>query len=114
MATPPDAAHADRNKSVPEILTELWELSREYAKQETIDPLRNVGRFLAVGIPGALCFGLAGILGLLGLLRFLQTETSTALSGNWSWVPYLIVVAVGAAIIALSLLRITKRKGPGA
>lgn len=114
MATRPDAARADGSKSVPEILTELWELSREYAKQETIDPLRNVGRFLGFGVPGAICLGLAGILGLLGLLRFLQTETGTVLTGNWSWVPYLVVAAVGAVLIVLSLLRITKRKGPGA
>ena len=31
-------------KSIPEVVNELWVLTREYAKQETIEPLKGVGR----------------------------------------------------------------------
>jgi hypothetical protein len=97
-----------------EIGTELWELARDYAKQETIDPLRGLGRFLGYGVMGAVMLGIGCMLLLLAGLRALQTETSTTFSGNWSWSPYLMVVVGGLALIGLALLRITRRKGPGA
>ena len=101
-------------KSIPEVVGELWELTRDYAKQETIDPLKGLGRFLGYGIPGALLLGGGCVLLLLSALRALQTETGTRFTGNWSWAPYLIVMFGGVLLIGLALLRITKRKGPGA
>lgn len=101
-------------KSIPEVVTELWELTREYAKQETIDPIKGLGRFLGYGLGGALMLGTGVVLLLLSALRALQTETDTTFTGNLSWLPYLIVVVVGSILILLALLRITKRKGPGA
>jgi hypothetical protein len=101
-------------KSIPQVATELWELATSYAKQETIDPLKGLGRFLGYGIGGAIALGIGVLLLLLSGLRALQTETSTTFTGNLSWAPYLIAVAVGLVLIALALLRISKRKGPGA
>jgi hypothetical protein len=46
----------------------------------------------------------------LGGLRVLQEETGTTFQGNWSWAPYLIVVAVAALIIGLLVSRMGKRK----
>ena len=111
-ARPADAQRSD--PTIPEIATELWELGVAYAKQETIDPLKSVGRFLGYGVMGAVLLGFGVCLLLLSGLRALQTETSTTFTGNLSWIPYLIVVAVGLALIGLALLRITRRKGPGA
>jgi cytochrome c biogenesis protein CcdA len=99
---------------VTEVATELWELSLAYAKQETIDPLKGLGRFLGFGVMGAFLLGIGTSLLLLGGLRALQTETGSTFTGNWSWAPYLIVVAGGLALIGLALLRINRRKGPGA
>ena len=64
-----------------------------------------------LGIAGSffLAFGL--LLILLGVLRLLQTETGTALDGDWSWVPYAVVVVLGIAVIAVAGLRI--QAGPG-
>jgi hypothetical protein len=101
-------------KPVPEVLTELWELTVAYGKQETIEPLKGLGRFLGYGVLGAVMLGIGCMLLLLGGLRALQTQTDTTFTGNWSWAPYLIAVAAGAVLIGLALLRITRRKGPGA
>jgi hypothetical protein len=101
-------------KPVPEVLTELWELTVDYAKQETIEPLKGLGRFLGYGVMGAVMLGIGCMLLLLGGLRALQTQTDTTFTGNWSWAPYLIAVAAGLVLIGLALLRITRRKGPGA
>jgi hypothetical protein len=111
----PAAPPADRDdRSIPQVATELWELATEYAKQETIEPLKGLGRFIAFGVAGSLALGVGVILLLLGGLRALQTETSTTFTGSWSWAPYLIAVAAGLVLVALALWRITKRKGPGA
>jgi hypothetical protein len=107
------ATRDDDSASIPQVASELWELSIAYAKQETIDPLRGLGRFLGFGIGGAVMFGLGSILLLLAGLRALQTETDTTFTGNLSWIPYLIVVAGAGLLIGLFLWRIVKRKGPG-
>ncbi len=97
-------------KSVPEIASELFELTKAYARQETVDPLRSVGRYLGYGMLGALSLGIGVILLMLAGLRALQTETGSTFQGNWSWAPYLIVLVLGAALIALAISRIPKKK----
>ena len=42
-------ADHDDAKSIPEVASELWELTLAYARQEPIDPLRGLGRFLGFG-----------------------------------------------------------------
>jgi hypothetical protein len=96
-------------KPIGEVASELWELTRTYAKQETVDPLKGVGRYLAYGVAGALLLGIGVILLMLSGLRALQTETGTWFTGNLSWIPYIIVLVVGAALIALALTRIQKK-----
>jgi hypothetical protein len=109
-----DAKPHDGPKSLHEVGTELWELARDYAKQETIDPLKGLGRFLGLGIGGAIALGIGISMLLLGTLRLLQTETGSTFTGNLSWAPYLLTTVVGLVAIGLALLRISKRKGPGA
>lgn len=107
------ASTDDTPKSIPQVATELWELSTAYAKQETLDPLKGLGRFLSYGLSGALLLGVGVILLLLSGLRALQTETGTTFTGNLSWIPYLIVMVVGLGLLGLAAWRITNRKGPG-
>jgi Putative Actinobacterial Holin-X, holin superfamily III len=107
------AARHDDPKSIPQVATELWELSLAYAKQETVDPLKGLGRFLGYGVGGALLYGLGSVLLLLSLLRALQTETDTTFTGNLSWVPYLIVTTAAVVLAGLLVWRVVKRKGPG-
>ncbi len=103
----------DAPKSIPQVASELWELSTAYAKQETIDPLKGLGRFVGWGVGGAIVLGIGVVLLMLSGLRALQTETSTTFTGNLSWAPYLITVVAGLVLIGLALWRITRRKGPG-
>jgi hypothetical protein len=90
---------------------DAFQLTVDYLKQEVVQPLRGLGRFLYMGIAGSffLAFGL--LLMLLGVLRLLQTETGTALTGDWSWVPYAATVLIGLVVIAVAAWRI--QAGPG-
>jgi hypothetical protein len=96
------------DKSVPQVVSELWDLTKDYARQETVDPLKGIGRYLAYGLGGAVLTSIGVILLMLALLRALQTETGTTFTGNLSWIPYLIVLVVGGALVALALSRINR------
>jgi hypothetical protein len=99
--------------SLPQLVLELKDLLVTYVKQETVLPLKQLGRYLAFGIAGSLLLGTGVMLLALGCLRLLQTETGTTFTGDWSWVPYVIVFAglmIGAAIVwtARKTFRVTK------
>lgn len=84
------------------------DLVKTYAKQETVDPLKNAGRFLGFGALGAVLLGIGLSLLALGLLRLVQTEFDNLARGGWSFLPYLIVFAVCGVVIVLALSRIKK------
>jgi hypothetical protein len=89
---------ADPDKGLPTQISELWELIVTYAKQETVDPLKALLKFLAWGVGGAVCLGLGLVLLALAGLRAMQQELAPHLSGNWSWLPYVVVVAAAGAV----------------
>jgi hypothetical protein len=107
MPTPSDnGSHGLRHAG-----DDAFQLTVDYLKQETIQPLKGLGRFLYMGIAGSFFLAFGILLILLGVLRLLQTETGTALTGDWSWVPYAVVVILGIAVIGVAVWRITA--GPG-
>lgn len=100
---------ADRNdKSVPTLISELWQLTVTYLKQETIVPIKSLGRFVAFGVLGSFLLSAALLLLMLGGLRALQTETGDTFQGNLSFVPYLITLVVAGGIAAIAASRIGK------
>jgi hypothetical protein len=97
------------SKSIPEVATELWGLTKDYARQETVEPLKGVGRYLGYGAIGALLVAIGVLLLMLSGLRALQTETGDALDGTLSWLPYLIVLVVASALVGWAVTRISKK-----
>ncbi len=91
---------------------DVVQLVVDYAKQETLEPLKGAGRFVAFGIIGAIALSAGTMLLLLGLLRALQTETGSTFRGDWSWAPYLVTAAAATIVAVLAALRI--KKGPAA
>ena len=89
-------------------LGEVVDFVKLYAKQETLDPLKGAGRWLAFGAAGAFALGLGLMIALLGLLRLVQTEWERSSSGAISWLAYLIVLIVTGAALAFTLTRIKK------
>ena len=96
--------------SLPGLATELWDLVRAYAKQETIEPIKGIGRFVAFGVAGSLLLGVGSVLVALAILRALQTETGSAFDGNWSFAPYLLTLLACAAVIVAAVAAM-QRKG---
>lgn len=107
------AARTAGSKSLTETLRELWQLLQDYAKQETVDPLKRLGRFVGFGVPAALCAAVGAVLLLLAVLRVLQRETYPHLAGNLSWIPYLVTLAIAGFCAGVGGLLILRKKGRG-
>lgn len=103
-------AHAD-SKSPQDSVGELLQLTKTYALQETVEPIKGLGKFIGFGLGAAVTGALGTILVLLGVLRLLQTETGTRFEGHLTWVPYLVTLVVATILIALALLGIKSKKG---
>ena len=101
--------------SVRRDVDDIKELATKYVKQESIDPVKQLGRYASWGCAGSLFIGLGSLLTLVALLRILQDETAV-FHGNLSWIPYLIVALVGVGVMGLIVWRIvsgpSKRRLP--
>lgn len=84
-------------REIPELTTELIDMSREYLRQETIEPAKALGKHAGLGFGGALLFSLgalAFVFGLYALLRMVLPQT------DWYEVLARLLTFVGALIIA--------------
>jgi Putative Actinobacterial Holin-X, holin superfamily III len=89
-------------KRLSEQAAELKTLLIAYFKQEAVDPLKALMRFVAFGVAGSFLLGLGVVFLTLAGLRAIQTETDGRLDGNWSWAPYgimVVVLLVGAVLV---------------
>src|SRR5947209_19186436 len=96
---------ADRSddKSLPTQIAELWRLVLAYFRQETVEAVRNLGRFVFFGVAGSLVLGMGLVLLLLAALRALQTETGPHMQGHWSWLPYVIVLVASLVVAGAAM-----------
>ncbi len=106
-------AERDGDKSLLDQVRELWQLVLAYLRQETVEPVRNLGRFVLFGLAGSLVLGLGLILLMLAGLRALQTETGAHFQGNNSWIPYFIVLVASAILIGAAVAGISKGRPSG-
>ena len=95
-------------KSPQDQIRELKDLVVDYAKQETIDPIKALGKYIGWALGGAVLLGTGITFAAIGLLRFLQTSTPELLdgSGKSSWFPYFAtIVALGgvAGVVAMKM-----------
>jgi len=80
----------------------------DYVKQETLDPLKGLGRFILFGVAGSVALAIGLVILSIAFLRFVQGETGTTFSGNLSWLPYLICAVVVVAVAAVSVRAVTR------
>jgi hypothetical protein len=98
----------NKDESVKDLGTDLARLVVAYAKQETIDPLKSLGRYVVWGLIGAVLLSVGGVLVALAVVRGLQGELRGHLGGDLTWVPYVGGLLFAAAVAALAAARIGK------
>jgi putative superfamily III holin-X len=104
-----DGEGAGNGESLPTLTKELVDLVVDYAKQETVEPIKGLGKTVLFGVLGAVLIGVGTTFLALGGLRALQTET-TAFDENLSWAPYAIVTValIVGAVLSWSLVGRTR------
>ncbi len=88
---------------------DFFDQVKEYARQELLQPLKAIPRWIGFGLMGSALLMLAGILSTIAMLRVLQEETGSTFSGNLSWAPYALTLLGVVIILALLLNQIRKR-----
>jgi hypothetical protein len=111
LALPRKSEKSGKDEGLPTEFKELLDLVVTYARQQTIDPLKQLGRWVAFGIAGSVLIGIGFLLLGVGLLRAVQSEAGRHLAGDWSWLPYVVVVVFLGAVIALMVRRISHAPG---
>ena len=105
LRRPPPAAADHRSPPLPQLVTELRDLVVNYVKQQTLVPLQQLGRYIGFGLAGSLLLGFGVVFLAMSGLRALQEETGDTFTGDWSWVPYVIVIfalMLGGALVWLA------------
>lgn len=103
--TAPRASKASTSESISDTV----QMVKDYARQETIDPLRTAGRWIGLGLAGAILIGVATGFLSLGLIRMVQTEWPGTFGGRWTrMLPYLFGLLLCALVAGLAVKRINK------
>lgn len=89
-------------------LGEVIDLVKTYVRQETIGPLKGLGRKVGIGIAGALLIGLGLFFLALGLLRLVQDKVPRLATGSLSWLAYIVVIVFCVVVTLVALSRIKK------
>jgi Putative Actinobacterial Holin-X, holin superfamily III len=84
----------------------------DYVKQETLTPLKGLGRFILFGVVGSVALAIGLVILSIAFLRVLQGETGTTFTGNWSWAPYLICTVAVVLVAAVAVLAVSRGPSP--
>ena len=103
----PLLAHIDSPADLRQLTEEQLPAVAAELRDFLIESVGKVGGHFGAGL---------GVVELtVALLRLLQNETGSPLTGNWSWVPYLVTLLVASGVAYLSIKainRTTKRNEP--
>ena len=104
------ASESREKRARPASIDAVIDSLTSYVKGQLLQPLSGAGRWLIFGLAGGVLIGGGVALGLLGILRLLQTEFSgiAAADSRLSWLPYLVVLVVGVAVLVATLQRINR------
>ncbi|TAN25098.1 MAG: hypothetical protein EPN30_05450 [Actinomycetota bacterium] len=90
--------------------SEFIELLIAYVKQETLQPISRLGRYVLFGLAGSILIATGSVLLIVGFLRLLQSETGSAFTGHLNWLPYVFSALLGLIVVAAAVFGIFKKR----
>lgn len=94
---------------IPQIASELFEMSKEYLDQEVVAPLRHTGRYLGFSLGGGALFAIGWLLLAVSAVRLAQDLLPD--TELWSVLAYVVAAVVLLGVAALLVWRASKAKG---
>ncbi len=91
---------------------EVVKLVVDYIKQETLDPVKGLGRYVLFGVAGSVALSIGLAILAVGFLRLLQGETGSTFTGNLSWIPYVICAVVVVLIAFVAVKAVSRGQTP--
>ena len=90
-------------QELPELISESLDLSKQYIRQETVEPAKRLGKAAGFGFAAALLFGFAALLGGVAVNRWIirALPDGRAWSGLGYVISAVVLIALGGAIIGL-------------
>ena len=86
-------------QEIPELITESLNLSKQYLKQETVEPAKRLGKAAGLGVAAAMLFGMATLLGGVAVNRWIIRLLPEGRA--WSGLAYVISAVLLVAIAGL-------------
>ncbi len=86
-------------QELPELISESLDLSKQYLKQETVEPAKRLGKAAGFGFAAALLFGLAALLGGIAMNRWIIGLLPEGRA--WSGLAYVISAVVLVALAGM-------------
>lgn len=97
---PEERLHMPRATELPQMVTEFVDMSKEYLRQETLEPAKRLGKFAGFTIGASIAFAIGGVLlaiaGMRGIIYLLPEGP------NWSALGYILgALAIGVVIAVM-------------
>jgi hypothetical protein len=106
----PEKPRDTKNSTPHGQLGQTVQLIKDYARQETLGPLKGAGRWIALGLVGSTLIGFATAFLVLGAIRLVQTEWPGTFQGRWAHLaPYAFGLLLCGLVGALAVRRINKQ-----
>jgi len=97
-------------RELPQLVREFVDLSKDYMRQETLEPAKQLGRFAGVGLIAAAAFTLGALFLSVAGVRLVRDLLPDG--PNWSALGYL-VTAIVLGLVAAVLISVTSRRTSG-
>ncbi|MPZ53698.1 MAG: hypothetical protein GEU79_13365 [Acidimicrobiia bacterium] len=88
-------------RELPEMVTELFDMSKTYIRQETIEPAKKLGRTAGLSLAGAFMLGLGAVFLVAAVFGAFQQWVFTAQSEWWDILSRFVAFVFAALVVGL-------------
>ncbi len=96
---------------LPELISEFVDMSKEYLRQETLEPAKQLRRFAGYSIGAGVAFAIGTLLLSIAGLRWLLELLPDG--PNWQGLGYVVTALILGGVAALIVMVGSRESGPG-
>lgn len=98
-----------RTRELPQLVSEFFDLAKAYLRQETIEPVKRLGRALAMGLAAGVAFFLGAIfLAVAGVRLAVEVMPAEPANPWWSALGY-VAAAMGLLVLTAVVAKVASK-----